>query len=174
MIGRGGDRGQINFDFAVGVSIVMVAVILAFSFVPGVFGGVTEGRQQSDEVVADRIAENLTERTLETASDTGTLDGPCVRALFDSGYTACGLPDGVADNIAYEDRFVHVSVLGNTDGSGDVTQLYWDPSARELTEDSSDIELADGDDPSNAQEIGVGKRAVTIEGTPARIVVRVW
>lgn len=173
MNGREGERGQVNFDFAVGISILIIAVTVAFSLVPGIFGGVTTSGQQSDEVVADRIAENLVEGSLEDPRNPGTLRTACVRALFDPGLAFCGLSQGVDTNVGQDDRFVNVSVVGNTDPSDGPDQLYWDSG--DFTEArSGNFLLAGGDNSNNAENVAVSKRAVVIDGTPARIVVRVW
>lgn len=164
-----GNRGQINFDFAVGVSIVIVAVILAISFVPDVFGGVTTGGQQSDEVVADRVAENLVDGSLEDPTDPGAVDFGCVYALF-YGSGSCGFTSSLEANLPeVENRQVNVTV----ERAGELQ--CWDGSIRDHeSAPGSCEELFDGDDPANAEQLGSARRAASLDGVQVEIMVRVW
>lgn len=163
----GDDRGQIQYDFAVGVSILVMTIVVAFTFVPGLFGGVTEGRVQGDQIAADRVAASLAEDKLEDPGDPGTLDPDCVRALFDSSNTACGL-DGssVSDNLAVDDRNVLVSVRQG----GSV--VCWDGSG--FTSAPCPDELASAGEPGGSSTVSTASRPVSVDGHPAAIFVRVW
>lgn len=172
-------RGQINFDFTVGVSIVIIAVIIAFSLVPGIFGGVTEARQQSDQVVADRIAANLVEGLLPGSPNSGTLETGCVVALY-SSLDACGLSeDSLKANLQAQElpaespTFVNVSVLRNG------AAQYWDEANYEFRGSNCPsptdcTALFGGNNPGGAEQVASTRRAVSIDGYRATIVVRVW
>lgn len=166
----GDDRGQIQYDFAVGVSILVMTIVVAFTFVPGLFGGVTEGRVQGDQIAADRVAASLVEDKLEDPGNPGTLDPDCVRALFDSSNTACGL-DGssVSDNLVVDDRNVLVSVIRE----GNV--VCWDSSSGSFTSSSGcSPKLASAGEPGGSSTVSTASRPVSIDGYRATVRVRVW
>ena len=58
------DRGQTQQDFAVGVSVFLLAVFFVFSFVPTTIAP-TDANTESDAYVADRVAGSV----LETVSE---------------------------------------------------------------------------------------------------------
>lgn len=92
------DRGQTNLDFVIGVSIFVVAVIVAVTFVPDLVGGVA-GSGQSDGVLADRVASDLANDQLGNASRPGQLRLDCTVSLFSSSMGYCGLGDSVRGNL---------------------------------------------------------------------------
>lgn len=171
------DRGQINFDFAVGVSVLVITIVVAMSFVPGLLAGPTVGRAQADQVAADRTAAWLAEDGLTTGPGNGA-DADCTAAFFDSDTAN---PDGcrdfsgdsVSDRVQVEDRFVNVSIR-----RGD-RLVCWSTSAGEFgTADSpggcTGMALSGGANPVGADDVAVARQPVDIDGYQATIVVRTW
>ncbi len=103
----GADRGQTNLDFVIGVSIFVVAVIVAITFVPDLVGGVA-GTGQSDGVLADRVASDLANDRLGHPARAGQLRLDCTVSLFSGSMGYCGLDDGVSNNV---DPPVNVSLV---------------------------------------------------------------
>jgi len=178
MSGRGGDRGQINFDFAVGVSILVVTIIIAFSFIPGIFGGITEGRAQSDKVVADRISEWIVTEGLADPHNPGELDLHCTNSFFSpaAALDHCGFSSNeIDDNLELDyDRSVYVTLERGGDiqcwrGANWRTGQIADSSVAGCVD-----EYRAGNPPPTSQEVAVSRRAVTVGATNVILVVRVW
>lgn len=178
MTGRGGDRGQINFDFTVGIGILVVTIVIAFSFVPSIFGGVTEGRQQSDKVVADRVGEWLVTEGLADPENPRELDLHCTNSFFSpaSELSHCSFDsDEVEENLPSDyDRFVKITI----ERSGDV-QCWRGPNWRQGVVDSAPDPACVGDysvggESSQGSEIAVSRRKATLAGKDVMVVVRVW
>lgn len=173
------DRGQVEFDFAVGVSVLVVTILVAFTFVPGLFGGATEGRIHADQVAADRVANWLASDELGDATGTGSVDADCAVAFFD-GTAACGFNAGsVTDRVPVEDRHVHVALRR------DSHQLCWEETDDRLINETADpvtdcagtagyTELAGGATPDGGTVSAVARRPVSVDGYRASVVVRVW
>lgn len=164
------DRGQIQFDFAIGVSIFVVVILVAFTLVPGLFSGVTEGRAQGDQVAADRVSSWLVEEGFEDPSRPGTYDSNCVLGFFQSSTPACG-HDGssVEDNVPVDDRNVQVSLVKGSN------VVCWDSTSTDFEATSSCSPKLVGDgEPGEAQTVATATRPVSIDGFDATVVVRVW
>lgn len=174
------DRGQIQFDFAVGVSIFVMSIVVAFTFVPGLIGGVTEGRQQGDQVGADRVAAWLAEDGLGDPSRPGEADTRCVRSLFDDAYAACGFDRAdVDDNVFVTDRNVVVSIRNGS------SQVCWDDAEAKFVEegdtgpsdcraDAGHTVLAAQGEPAGGSSVARATRPINMDGYQATVVVRVW
>lgn len=172
-----GERGQTNLDFAFGVSILVLTIVVALGFVPGMFDSIDRGTAQADEVAADRVASQLVEADLGHPSRPGRIDADCTVALFDG--SGCGFSgSSVADNVGVEDDFVNVSVYR------DGTIQCWDPDggsgAGAFVDKSTggcgagQVKLAGDGVPGGSSNVGVARRPVRIDGYDATVVVRVW
>lgn len=76
------DRGQTTLDFAIGMSVFLIAVAFVFSFIPGMLEPFT-GSNEAKTVVADRVADSLAEGMLGSPERPYILDGDCTVAFFD-------------------------------------------------------------------------------------------
>lgn len=170
------ERAQIQFDFAVGVSIFVMAIVVAFTFVPGLIGGVTEGRQQGDQVAADRVAAWLAEDGFRNTSRSGEVDPRCVRAFFDPSLAGCGHEKtSAADNAFITDRNLNVTVINES------TQVCWyddPPDSRFVKADetgvSCDHRLVTAGEPAGGGSVARATRPINMDGYQATVVVRVW
>lgn len=172
-----GERGQTNLDFAFGVSILVLTIVVALGFVPGMFDSIDRGTAQADEVAADRVASQLVEADLGHPGRPNRIDTDCTVALFDGG--GCDFSgSSVADRVGVEDDFVNVSVYRDgaiqcwdpDGGSGAGTFVDRDDSAC----DSSAVPLTGDGVPGGSSNVGVSRRPVRIDGYDATVVVRVW
>lgn len=172
------DRAQTNLDFAIGVSIMLVTIIAAMTFVPGLFSSVDQGQADADEVASTRMASLLVEEKLGHESQPGKIDTDCTRAFFSASSPEnnyCGLDgDQPEDNLRLTDRTsLNVTVLNAT---GD--RVCWDDSEGMLTNETEalncDINLATGGTAAGGTDVAVTRRAVMIDEYDATLVVRAW
>lgn len=75
------DRGQTTLDFAVGMSIFLIAVAGVISFTPSLLEPF-EGGGTEDTIVANRVASQLVEGTLTDPEQPFVLDKACTTAFF--------------------------------------------------------------------------------------------
>lgn len=191
------DRGQTNLDFVIGVSIFIVAVIVAVTFVPDLVGGVA-GSGQSDGVLADRVASDLANDELGHPAAAGRLQLDCTVSLFSdsSDHEFCGLDgSGLADNLEQASS-VNVSLVygeqacrtgsgivpagGSCSGDlldrnvracydGDTGQIV-----REGNCDGSDVLLLGGPQHGGNADTSIARRSVRLNGQRLTLEVRTW
>lgn len=89
------DRGQTTLDFAVGMSIFLIAVAGVISFTPSLLEPF-EGSGTEDTIVANRVASQLVEGTLAEPDKPFVLDKACTAAFF-APENADGNPDNDRD-----------------------------------------------------------------------------
>jgi hypothetical protein len=161
---RSDDRGQTPQDFAVGISIFLLAVIAVFTFLPNVFTPFTSGAQGFDGQ-ADRASTSVVD---ELAEEPGTtrLNESATERWF---YTYDGRPDDVALTLGLQDyQNVNVTIyrLDGTD-PGDV---------QSITANGNTTRLVAGHE-YEGEASSTMVRIVRFEGacsTGCRMVVRVW
>lgn len=161
-----GERGQTTFDFAIGMSLFVLAVAGVLFYVPALFSPFAETGVEALSI-SDRAADQLVGTALvATPATPNALDTECTTGFFDADgavpsgcqYTAdgadlpgaLGLPAG---------RSANVSIIDPTSGAIhtlDVTRLATGPS------------VAGVDEPAVAQ------RVVLLDGQRSRLTVRVW
>jgi hypothetical protein len=78
---RSPSRAQTTLDFAVGMSIFLIAVAFVFSFTPSLLEPF-EGGGTEDSVTANRVASQLVEGTLADPDTPYVLDKACTTAFF--------------------------------------------------------------------------------------------
>jgi hypothetical protein len=179
---RGGDRGQTTQDFAVGISVFLLTVTFAFTFVPSTvtpFGSpVTDAiPAKSDRVastVVDRYAASDGSRTLNLTklTDSDLVDSDSEGAVNATGPNQIsgqdlrdlfGLRDTAQVNVTIETR------------DGEIVQAEYDSSSA-----SSGTEpLTGGDDYPQNQAAASTTRIIRLPGvdgceTGCLLVVRVW
>lgn len=178
-------RGQTTIDFAVGVSVFLLAVIFIFSFVPSLFAPFDS--DQSLLTASDRIADTLTQDMLVTEQDGAAqryvLERDCTTTYFErvngnleSVPSQCRYPDSVK-NVTTSVGFKSGPVgVGQTKDVNVTIESY--SAGGDTTIATVDgTRLATGDvPPTQSQTIIVSEREVVIEGTNEefRFVVRVW
>jgi hypothetical protein len=111
------DRGQTTLDFAVGMSIFLIAVAGVISFTPSLLEPF-EGSGTEDTIVANRVASQLVEGTLAEPDEPYVLDKACTMAFFWPENV-----DGDADN----DDDLNATNDGDIQSYGKVQdQPFWD------------------------------------------------
>ena len=179
------DRAQTTIDFAIGMSLFLLAVAFVFTIVPGTLEPLV-GSAQEETVAVDRAASQLAEGTLGDPSTPYVLDVGCTTYFFGGPtesdcrfdgatlHDRLGLRDGIGVNVQLlgddADDDGTLDVLCN-DGSGTVDE------AADLTADgrSCDTEFAVGDSPpAETGSVMVARRVVSIDGIDATLRVRAW
>lgn len=196
-------RAQTTLDFAIGVSVFLLAVMFVLAFAPGMLDPFT-GRVAEQRVASNRIADSLSNGMLGHPGDPSVLNVSCTVAFFDPVNTddtttnddwvggcryeqtndltarvgAEGRPNGTGFDL-------RVRILGeDADGDGDLDVLCWDADQPAVvTEshadcDSGDTVLTVGATPPTATgSVVVARRGVYLPhgtGTDATLVVEVW
>jgi hypothetical protein len=182
-------RGQTTLDFAVGAVIFVGVVAFVFLFVSSAVSPFT-GNPQDDTVTANRVADELASDQLGSPADPYVLDTFCTRAFFDS-LEGGSVPercaygnDSLNDRVGIPDRQdLNVTIVGNVTGPPTATDtpvpLCWDEDDRRLvnaTDGSGtcDVALTAGPDPTGEESTITARRAVSLAGRDAILVVEVW
>jgi hypothetical protein len=186
-----GRRGQTTIDFAVGMAVFMLTLAFVFAFVPGLLQPFTGGIQ-GETVTVSRVANDLSEAKLGSASTPYVLDPDCTRPFFanESAPSKCnfqGSGTTVNDRVGVKPRAdLNITVTGNLTGDDDEDIICWngatgnasflerndaecDPSA------SEDTVLAIGDSPRDTAKDTVSAiRVVSLAGHDVTIEVEMW
>ena len=185
-------RGQTTLDFAVGAVIFVGVVGFVFLFVSSAVTPFT-GNPQDDTVTANRVADELSGDQLGSPADPYVLDTFCTRSFFDS-LTGGSVPgrcvyenDSLNDRVGIPDRQdLNVTIVGNLTGPPTDTDtpvpLCWDEDGRQLVDRSGtdcdtsagDVALTAGPDPTGEDSTITARRAVSLAGRDAILVVEVW
>jgi hypothetical protein len=158
-------RGQTTMDFAIGMSLFLLVLVGVFTFLPSVFAPFSADGGSS-MVVADRAAARLAGQTLVATTERPLLlDAACTVAFFDETSPVpadCNF-DADAGNLGAAlgvDTDVHrVNVTLEDDGG--VVSLKGTP-------------LRAGPDIPPSGDVVTATRAVRLDGTRERLLVRVW
>ncbi|MFD1512234.1 DUF7287 family protein [Halomarina rubra] len=155
------DRGQTTLDFAIGVSVFLLAVAFVFSFIPGMVQPFADSGQE-DMTVSNRLADRLATDVL-TSGEPYILDKSCTMSFFEEDAPAdvpnyCAFEGGgVEDVLALDLRTnVHVSLTGD------------------LNDDGTEESYTAGDSIPASGSTTTATRRVTVDGTPTKLVVKVW
>jgi len=185
--GRPGDRrGQTTIDFALGISIFLVALSFIVVFVPGMLQPFVGGAQ-ADTPAANRVVDDLSQRLLGNASEPYVLDGDCTREFFTSGAPAACQFDGgtLQERVGVVDRAnVNVTVRGNATGDAGEATLCWNDAGEGFVEqdDAScspgaggDVLLSRGPDPTvQGGKTVSARRVALLDGQDVTIEVVMW
>lgn len=144
-------RAQTTMDFAVGVSVFLVTVAFAFTFVPGIIAPFA-GSGVGDPVTANRLADDLVGDRLAGPGSQYVLSADRVEGFFASGTPL--------DDRLPVPRFRNVNVtLEAQDGTPAVV--------------NGTTAVAGQATPTDA-DVTVAWRVVSVNDTRMELVVRVW
>lgn len=159
-----GERAQTTLDFAVGVSLFLGVVVLAFAFMPSMFAPF-ETDTGAEFVVADRAADRLSADALVASpTEPSVLDADCTTDFFDADGTApatCRYDDDAA---------ALLPALGLDGGVRVNVTVRDDAGVRTL----GGTRLAAGPSPTTVDDTVVATRAVLLDDEQNRLYVRVW
>lgn len=158
-------RGQTTLDYAVGVATFLIVVGFVFALIPSIVGPFTA--QPSDRpLIADRSADQLSQKMLVDAPTAYSLNATCTEGFF---HADGGGPAGCRYGMDAQDlpAALNVSSLGVSfnvtirDAAGDVRSVDGTP-------------LAAGDTPRPGANVVTANRVVLLEDTRGYLQVRVW
>ncbi|MFC7138957.1 hypothetical protein ACFQMA_03780 [Halosimplex aquaticum] len=157
------------------MSVFLLALTFAMAFVPGMLEPFSDSGQ-SETPAVNRVADDLTQRSLGNASAPYVLDGECTRAFFDESFTACGFDgDPIQERVGVVDRTpVNVTIRGDVGSSKDAI-LCWDGSS--LVEQSAGCGtvLTDGSNPAGSGGKTVSaQRVALLDGRDVTVEVVMW
>ncbi|WP_418282984.1 DUF7287 family protein [Halorubrum sp. DTA98] len=168
-VGGRTDRGQTVLDFAIGMSVFLLAVGFTFAFVPSLLEPFSAG-EGARMIVAERGAAHLTETSLSAGSAPGVLSAACTAGFFEGTDPAdidedCGW---TTDAAALNDE------LGVADYRGVNVTIAQGGEVASITVDGEDTRLAAGDAPPSTASVSTGSRIVDVDGETYRLTLRVW
>lgn len=158
------ERAQTTLDFAVGTSVFLGVVVVAFAFMPSMFAPF-ETDTGAEFVVADRAADRLSADALVASpANPSVLDADCTVDFFDRTGPAppdCRYNDDASDLLA---------ALG-LDGGVRVNVTVQDDAGIRMLDGQR---LAAGPSPTTVDDTVVATRVVLLDGEQNRLYVRVW
>ncbi|WP_049937026.1 DUF7287 family protein [Haloplanus natans] len=158
------DRAQTTLDFAVGVSLFLGVVVLAFAFMPSMFAPF-ETDTGAEFVVADRAADRLSADALvESPADPSVLDADCTADFFDADGTA-------PPTCRYDDDAAALRPALGLDGNVRVNVTVRDDAGIRTLDGTR---LAAGPSPTTVDDTVVATRVVLLDDQQNRLYVRVW
>lgn len=167
-------RGQTTLDFAIGMSIFLLAVIFVLTFVPGMLEPFQSGPHEAT-VVTDRIASQLVGSTLTDGGSQYLLNTTCTLAFFNTSYddAGCGFDNSrpVADRLG-TDMHVNVTVKRDFDGDGTAEPACWYND--QVTDCADGWQLAAGDSGGAPRSVVVARRVAALDSLDVEVLVRVW
>lgn len=173
-------RGQTTLDFALGISLFLIVLVVVFQFIPGLLQPFNSGTQ-GETVAVDRIADQLAGSLLAESSSPYVLLTDCTREFFDD-YSPGACPHSgstLNERIGVQDyRNVRVLIEGNVTGTDETNTLCWKSTTEEVVEEQDtgcDVKFAAGPtQSSNSASTASARRVVWIDGHDATLVVEVW
>lgn len=183
----GGQRGQTTIDFAIGVSLFLLVVVFVFLFVPDLLDPFNSGTQE-ETVAVNRVADELSQRQLGTASDLYVLNATCTVRFFDNASAPnCGFDDKQPFddqmNIDARQRInVTFTRLDGTNVSDPDNVLCWDDSKDAVTTKTGSCNTGSGDVvfrrgeslPVGSSSSVSARRVVTLDGRAVSMTVVMW
>lgn len=147
-------RGQTTLDFAFGVGLFILVVAFVFAFVPSMLDPFS-GTGQSERVIADRLASQLSEGMLVTTpAHPYILDTTCTNAFFDDTSPSQCRFDGATlhERLGLSERYqVQVTLTQN----GKSRNIGLNP-------------------PKGSDSVAAARRVVIVDGNEATLTVEVW
>lgn len=153
--GRPVNRGQTTYDFAIGVSVFLLAAVFVITFVPNVTAPYGEGITEAEQEHAHAIARSL----VADFSDTGSpaaLNETRTTAFFTTTWNSDGLQNRFG---VQQTTRINVTLQGVEEDSDSLTIC-------ESTCAAGDV--------FREQGAAVSVRVVNLDGEPYRLEVRVW
>lgn len=191
-------RAQTTLDFAIGISVFLVAITFVFGFVPGMLQPFADSGTDAT-TLSNRIGNQLAGGTLAEPGEAPVLDIECTLEFFradPTGTPSCPFDQSVVvsgqrdaafvDRLGVSDRHnLNVTIEGDYDGDGTPNTLCWDGTADRVVEapdgdcdagSATDhlLHVGTGAAPTRSGTVVVARRLVSLAGHDATLEVRVW
>lgn len=156
------ERGQLSFDFLIGMSVFLIAVGFVLGLAPGAFEPFATDSGEN-MIAAERGAARLVEDALvESPDHPGSLDRLCTVELFDGDSL-------VPSNCRYDTENLN-DALGIKDTTGVNVTIESGGVIRSV----DGTTLAAGPTSPPEQGVVVAQRVVFLDGGESKLLVRVW
>lgn len=187
------ERGQTTIDFAIGISIFLISIAFAFTFIPDIINPLISPFDPGTNVAAERTADMVIEKFLhggQPDASAVTVDTGCTLAFFTAeGGTVYS--DQYVDDCP-NDRFgtlgtTNESMLGLNENTQDVNVtvvpvdgtrsnpvVFTDSDKPPRIDTNGNVTLSRGEPIGYAQNPSSTSRIVYINGETYRLVVTVW
>ena len=176
-VGSREHRGQTTLDFAVGMSVFLVALVFVLAFVPGMLEPFSGGAQ-SETPAVNRVADDLTQRTLTDGDQAYVLNETCTEELFTSGSPSECRYDGdsLSDKVGILERSpVNVTIRGDVGSTDGDTILCWDGSSLVEKSGGCGTVLSAGSKPAGSGGKTVSaQRVALLDGEDVTVEVVMW
>lgn len=178
-------KAQTTLDFMIAMSVFLVTVTFVLSFSTGLTGSFVD-TDQAHTVIANRVADTLSEGMLGDHENPFVLDDECTTAFFG------GTPPGdcnfdpsnsLKERVGLEGRpagtepELNVVIQGDLGGGG-TEVLCWDNSGGTVVKEGNaacDVRYQSGaTPPTDIGSVVVARRMTSINGNDATVLVRVW
>lgn len=176
----GSERGQSTLDFAIGMSIFLLTLVAVLAFASATMQPFT-GQSQANIGLADRVADDLAERSLGDPARPHLLNATCTAEFFDDNSPSHCRHSGsnLTSRVGVKPRHhVNVTMTANVTGDADEETLCWDGGDGEVVRRGSgdcDVPFLVGSTPPKTSGNTVtARRVVTIDGVDATLRVEVW
>lgn len=175
-------RAQTTLDFAIGVSVFLLTLVIVFAFVPATLQPFTQTAQE-EPVATNRIADLIVMDTVAEPGQPYLLDPACTAALLSDGADdGCGF-DGASltTRLDLPDRHrLNITIQGPT-GSG-TELLCWDTQDEQVVGRSNsacdgpdDIVFRGGETPpTGGESVESARRIVLIQNATGELEVKIW
>lgn len=172
-------RAQTTLDFAVGISLFLLTLSFVFVFVPGMLDPFADTTQVETPAV-NRVAEELTTRTLGDADEPYVLDKQCTIEFFTDTTADCNFNGKTtAERVGIVSwRPVNVTIRGNVSGDHESNILCWDEVGNQWLEYDNpdcDVVLTRGSNPAGSGGKTVSAHRVSLlDGNDVTVEVVMW
>ncbi|MFP8952161.1 hypothetical protein ACLI4Z_04180 [Natrialbaceae archaeon A-arb3/5] len=155
MISSETDRGQTHFDFLIGFSIFIMAVMFVFLSAPTLLAPFSDG-QTENPLLADRIADDLSESTLVDPSSSTELNETAADEFFETS------PPELQSRLGVDEHTrINVSLTNTSSGA--------------VLTNATGTAYETGHSPlDTAGQMTVTQRLVAVDGNSYWLYVRVW
>ncbi|MEF8838020.1 MAG: hypothetical protein V5A18_00780 [Haloarculaceae archaeon] len=175
------DRGQTTLDFAVGTSILLIALIAVFVVISGTLSPFTLGGQE-DIVMTNRVATSLSEGLLGDPGNPHVLNATCTVYLFNESIPADVPPgcrysgENLTERIGLKNwKRANLTLKSNLSAGGtDSNTLCWTGSDFEECSGSGERMQVGPPAPDSGGSSVTARRIVSIDGDDATLVVHIW
>lgn len=157
-------RAQTTTDFAVGMGLFLLTIVVVVGFLPSVFEPF-ETRTGPNAIAADRSADRLADDLLARAPERpAVLNDTCTASFFD---TTDSNPPGCRYDADAADLTAALGVRSFTN----VNVTIRNESGVRLLDGTK---LAAGSEPYEGADVVTARRTVLVGGNTSRLVVKVW
>jgi hypothetical protein len=141
-------RAQTTLDYAIGMSIFLIAVVFVFAFAPSMIDPFSEGHEE-ETVAVNRVADSLSQGMLGDPAEPYVIDRECLFAFFisenndDDGTFSGAYPMGGCNYEATDNLRARLGIQGRPAGTGMHVRIRLVRDLTTVDSDDPDDEMVD-------------------------------